>query len=263
MPSPFPGMDPYLEDPKYWGGVHTKLIGSINTVLNRELPEGYFADIEEHIWLQTDESEDRELLGKPDVFLMKGNGKSRNGTSGGIAVFEPTTHAVLPAARRKTQKYVKVLAPDHFTVVTAIEILSPTNKSSGRTQYLAKREEYFAARINLVEIDLLRDGERMPMGRPTAPGGDYYFLVSRSFCFPEIDVWQFTTRDKIPPIPIPLKERDGDIALNLQESVEDMYDLSRYAQRIDYSLPPVPPLRSTDAAWAAELLKKATRKKKK
>ena len=263
MPSPFPGMDPYLESPMYWRGVHSKLIAAINTELNLTLPEGYFSEIEEHDWLQVEEKEDRELLGKPDVFLMRANGASRTGKRGGIAVAEPTTHAVLPQGRRRTQKYVKIVARDNVTVVTVIEILSPANKSSGRATYLAKREEYFAARTNLVEIDLLRDGERMPMGRPSSPGGDYYVVVARSKDFPGVDVWQFTVRDPIPPIPVPLKERDGDVALRIQKLFDELYDVNRYAKRIDYSVPPVPPLRSTDAEWAAELLKKPARKKKK
>lgn len=263
MPSPFPGMDPYLENPVYWGGIHAKLINAINTALNRDLPEGYFADIEEHIWLQIEEPEDRELIGKPDLFVTRTNGKSHNGMSGGIAVLEPTVHAVLPQGRRKTQKYIKVVAPDHATIVTVIEILSPSNKASGRGKYLAKREEYFAARTNLVELDFLRDGERMPMGRPSSPGGDYYFFVSRSANFPAVEVWHFSVKDKIPPIPIPLKKSDGEIPLRLQKPFEELYDANRYAQHIDYSASPVPPLRSTDAAWAAELLKKTARKKKK
>jgi hypothetical protein len=201
----------------YWGGVHAKLVGAIDTDLNRTLPEDYFADIDEHCWLQAEE----------------------------------------------TQKYVKIVAPDNVSVVTAIEVLSPANKSSGRVAYLAKREEYFAARINLVEIDLFETVSGCQMGRPSSPGGDYYVLVSRSKEFPGVDVWQFTVRDPIPPIPVPLKERDGDVALRIQKLFEELYDINRYAKRIDYSVPPVPPLRSTDAAWAAELLKKPARKKKK
>lgn len=263
MPSPFPGMDPYLENPVYWGGVHSRLIASISTSLNRDLPEGYFAEIEEHIWLQTEEpDEEREILGKPDVFLTHRNGKTKD-DRGAVAVAEPTVQALLPQVRRKTQKFVKVVAPDHFTVVTAIEILSPSNKASGRAKYLAKREEYFASRTNLVELDLLRDGERMPMGRPSAPGGDYYFFVSKSAQFPAVQVWQFSVREKMPPIPIPLAEGDGDVPLKLQPVCEELYDENRYHQRIDYSLPPVPPLRSLDAEWAADLLKKSARKRKK
>ena len=33
MPSPFPGMDPYLEDPHRWPGVHLFLIAVFNMIL--------------------------------------------------------------------------------------------------------------------------------------------------------------------------------------------------------------------------------------
>ena len=264
MPSPFPGMDPYLEDPVYWGGVHSRLIAGLDAELNRILPDGYFADVDEHVWLQAEEPEDRRLLGRPDNLVTYTNGtEAHRKRSGGVAVAEPTTEAVLPTVRRETQKYVKVVAPDHSTVVTVIEILSPSNKSSDRGKYLAKREEYIAARTNLIEVDLLRDGQRMPMGRPSSPGGDYYIFASRSIDYPSVQVWQLTVRDSLPNFPVPLRPEDGEIAIPLQSLFDELYDAKRYSRRIDYSIPPVPPLRSTDAVWAVDLLMKASRKKKK
>lgn len=260
MPSPFPGMDPYLESPAYWGGLHSKLIVAMNDALNRTLPEGYYAEVDEHVWLQIDPSEDRRLLGKPDVFIT-----DKNGTSGrhrGVVLIRPTVHAVLPKGRRKTHRFVKVIAPDGTTVVTVIEFLCPSNKAADRSKYLGKREEYFGARVNLVEIDLLRDGERMPMGKPSAPGGDYYVFVARSREYPEVDVWQFTVRGSIPPVPIPLKADDDDLPVDLQGLFTEIYDRNRYRKRIDYSAPPVPPLRHPDAEWAADLLKKQKKAKK-
>ena len=263
MPSPFPGMDPYLEDPAFWGGLHSRLIAALDGALNRMLPEGYFADVDEHVWLQAEEPDDRQLLGRPDNFVTHRNGSgAHRRASGGVAVAEPTTEAVLPAQKRETQKYVKVVGPDG-TTVTAIEILSPSNKGSDRTQYLAKREEYLAARTNLVEIDLLRDGQRMPMGRPSSPGGDYYHFVSRSATYPAVQVCRFTVRDPMPNFPLPLLEQDGDLAIPFQSLFNATYDTKRYSNRIDYSIPPVPPLRSLDAEWAADLLKNSARKRKK
>jgi hypothetical protein len=258
-------MDPYLEDSVYWWGVHAKLIGGLHDALNRALPPGYFADIDEHVWLQAGDNEERMLLGKPDTFVTYSNGaqsRKKRG-SAAVAVLEPTVRSVLPKGRRHKQKFVKIVAPDHATVVTVIEVLSPANKGSSRAQYLAKRDEYFGAQTNLVEIDLLRDGERMPMGRPSAPGGDYYIFVARAEEFPKACVWQFTVRDAIPPVPVPLKSADGDVVIELQRLFTQIYDLSRYAKRIDYSAPAVPPLRAMDAEWAADLLKSAARKRKK
>lgn len=257
-------MDPYLEEPAYWAGVHTRLIASLDGALNRLLPEGYYADVDEHVWLRAEEPDDRRLIGRPENFVTHRNGSGSSlRQSGGVAVAEPTTEAMLPNQKSETQKYVKIVGPDRSTVVSVIEILSPSNKGSDRSRYLAKREEYFAARTNLVEIDLLRDGQRMPMGRPSAPGGDYYYLVSRGAKYPAIQVWRFTVREELPNFPLPLLERDGDLAIPLQSLFEKLYDANRYATRVDYSLPPVPPLRSLDAEWAESLLKKAARKRKK
>jgi len=258
-------MDPYLEEPAFWGGLHTRLIAALDGALGRMLPKGYYADVDEHVWLQAEEPEERRLLGRPDNFVTHRNGSSalRQQVGGGVAVAEPTTEAVLPSQKRETQKYVKIVGPGGASVVTAIEILSPSNKGSDRSPYLAKREEYLAARINLVEIDLLRDGLRMPMGRPSTPGGDYYYVVVRGASYPGVQVWRFTVRDAMPNFPVPLHEKDGDLAIPFQSLFDSIYDTNRYATRIDYSLPPVPPLRPLDAEWAADLLKKPARKRKK
>jgi hypothetical protein len=257
-------MDPYLEEPAFWGGLHSRLIASLDGALNRLLPDGYYADVDEHVWLQAEEPEERRLVGRPDNFVTHRNGtESHRVQSGGVAVAEPTTEAMFPIQKRETQKYVKVVGPDRSTVVSVIEILSPSNKSSDRSRYLAKREEYLAARTNLVEIDLLRDGQRMPMGRPSSPGGDYYYVVARGASYPAVQVWRFTVRDRMPNFPLPLLERDGDLAIPFQSLFDAVYDTKRYSTRIDYSLPPIPPLRSLDAEWAADLLKKPARKRKK
>ena len=263
MPSPFPGMDPYLEEPAFWGGLHSRLIAALDGALSRLLPEGYFSDVDEHVWLQAEEPDDRRLLGRPDNFVTHRNGSGGHRPASGIAVAEPTTDAVMPSQKRETQKYLRIVGPDGATVVTAIEVLSPSNKGSDRAPYLAKRGEYLAARTNLVEIDLLRDGLRMPMGRPSTPGGDYYYFVSRGASYPAVQVWRFTVRNRMPNFPVPLREKDSDLAIPFQSLFDAIYDTKRYSTRIDYSLPPVPPLRSLDAEWAADLLKKAARKRKK
>jgi hypothetical protein len=255
-------MDPYLESPVYWGGFHAKLIAALSTALNGTLPAGYYAEIDEHVWLQADAPDDRRLLGKPDTFVTAANGTAAGGR---VALAEPTAHVTLPRGRRKAQKYVKIVGPDRATVVTVIEVLSPSNKETGpdRVKYLGKRDEYFGAATNLVEIDLLRDGERMPMGKPSPPGADYYIFVLRGACYPEADVWGFTVRNPVPSIPVPLKQKDGSVPAHLQRLLDEIYDTSRYAARIDYAQPPVPALREPDAEWAADLTKKAVRRKKK
>jgi hypothetical protein len=267
MPSPFPGMDPYLEGSIFWGGFHTRLYNAISQKLNGQLPEGYFAEIDEYVWLQAEQPEVRQLLGKPDTFVTDKNGSSATSAAGkgGIAIMPPSMHVTLPKAKKRKHRFVKIVGPDHVRIVTVIEILSPSNEERGeeREKYLDKRDEYLGTGTNLVEIELLRDGARMPFGKPSPMVADYYLFVCRGCNYPQAEVWPFTIHNPIPSIPVPLKPEHGDTQLDLQSCVTEIYDTNRYAMRIDYSLPLAPPLSTPDAEWATELLKKHAKKRKK
>lgn len=267
MPSPFPGMDPYLEDPAFWAGFHVSLIVHISAALNRVLPDKYFADVDEYVWLQAEDEDERQLLGRPDAFVTGTASNAPVSPSPSAATaFAPPVTVTLPTAKKKKHRFVKIVGPNHGTVVTVVELLSPSNKRKGedREKHLAKRAEYLGTRTNLVEVDLLRAGQRMPMGTPQPPDADHYVFVCRGGSYPRAGVWPFTVRDTIPAVPVPLGREDPDVRLDFQPLVAEIYEAGRYATRIDYSLPPVPALRPVDAAWAADLLKKqATKKKKK
>ena len=170
-----------------------------------------------------------------------------------------------PASKKAGNRVIKVIDQKDRRVVTVIEVLSPANKTPGedRTFYLDKRKEYLATGTNLVEIDLLRDGDRLPMGRPKPRSADYYILVSRAEEFPQVRIWALTVRDPLPTIPIPLKAKDSDISVSLRSSLDGAYDEARYDREIDYTQPPDPPLRKPDAEWAVEYLKKQAKKSKK
>jgi hypothetical protein len=267
MPSPFPGMDPYLESSVFWGGFHSNLYSRIQTVLNRRLPEGYFAEVDEYVWLETDQSEERQLLGKPDTYITDKNRSSAPIVSGRgrIATMPEPVQVTLPKAKKRKHRFVKIVGPDHVLVVTVIEVLSPSNKerSGDREKYLEKRDEYLGTGTNLVEIDLLRDGARMPFGKPSPEIADYYLFVCRGRSYPHAEVWPFTIRDSIPQIPVPLKPGHSDTPLDLQSCVSEIYDTNRYSMRIDYSQPPTPPFGTVDAEWATALVKKNAAKRKK
>ena len=103
-------------------------------------------------------------------------------------------------------------------VVTIIEVLSPANKranSDGRREYLAKRAMILRSSAHLVEIDLLRGGERLPMAEPL-PSVDYDVIVSRAPRRPMADVWPTTLRQPLPTVPIPLAGEDPEVPLDLQ-----------------------------------------------
>ena len=263
MPSPFPGMDPYLEG-GLWPDVHGSLIYTIRAALAARLPDGYFANIDQYVWLGEDEEWNRR--GKPDAFLTSDPvvppSPRKNGA---VATAEPTLRVRLPSPKRvKRKKHIRLVDVGDESVVTVIELLSPSDKlpKQDRAHYLAKRDEYLAAGVNLIEIDLLRKGLRIPMGEPDPPDADYYFLVSRAAEYPDAGVWAFTVRDAIPPLSVPLKPQHDAIAVNLRACLDKAYDEARYEKLIDYMEPPEYALRTPDAAWASELLTKHAKKKK-
>jgi hypothetical protein len=238
-------MDPYLEEPDLWQDVHAGMIVEIRTALNAVLPDGYLARVDRYVWLREPETFRGVRLGKPDVFMTE-EGERAAAASGGGEI----------AVREQGRRYVRILDRQNRRVVTVIELLSPSNKTPGRdqTKSLAKREEYLATGTNLVEIDLLRDGERPPLGQVLPEGTDYDLLVSRAVEFPRLAIWPFTVRDAIPVCVVPLRPEDGVVRIDLKACLDRCYDNGRYGREIDYSQPPPSPLREADAAWARELL---------
>ena len=263
MPSPFPGMDPYLETAAGWGGVHSALIYAIQAELNRHLPEGLRAKIDEYVYVQDQPDTGRRVKVKPDAFIPEAH------TSGnGVAVAarpttEPTTRGRLPEGRKRRTRRVVVTVPGQ-RVLTAVEVMSFSNKLPGddRDAYLRKRREYLAS-VDLVEIDLLRVGERMPAGEPLPPPSDYLVLSCRADRFPDVETWTRTVREPLPVLPVPIGPGRKPCPLDLRVCLDRLYDETRAAVDIDYAEPPEFPLRAADAEWAADLFKKHAKKWKK
>ena len=255
MKSPFPGMDPYLEDSDLWRDVHLTVIIAMRGALNSVLPQGYSALADRYVWIHEPDAEGRTRVVQPDAAVVEdGESASRRAS---VAIAAPQ-QVVLPATRREGNKYLKILDAKSRRLITVVELLSPTNKKPGpdRDAYLMKRIDYLTAGVNLVEIDLLRAGQRIPLGDPLPGGFDYYALVCRAREMPKADVWPFTVRDPIPIIPIPLAEKDADVPMDLRACLDWAYDQARYERDIDYSKPPVPPLSPADSQWGKSLLEK-------
>ncbi len=256
MPSPFPGMDPYLESPAFWRGFHSRFLVAISDVLMEELPAGYYAEIEQHFWLEGDDPDERISFAHPDAYVAGGG--IRGTASVMLASTAPTSEVTFAKpSKKKMAKLLSITDAAKNRVITVIELLSPANKTPGpgRDSYLAKRNEYILSGTHLVEIDLLRDGDRLPLGRPKLPQADYYALVSRAEQYPRVAVWAFTVRDPLPVLPIPLKIEDGEVPLSLKACLDTVYQRTGYKSRIDYASPPDSPLRTPDAIWAVELFK--------
>lgn len=251
MPSPFPGMDPYLEDPWLWPDFHLTFVVELRAELNRRLPSGYVALADRYVWVQEPETEERKRLGKPDVFLT---GESNTKVIPAATALVAPVEIVLPSLMEKGSPYLKIMDRKNRRLVTVIELLSPANKTPGkdRDAYLIKQSEYLATDVNLVELDLLRKGERLPWVTASIPASAYYLMVSRATERPRGQLWPFSVRDPLPPLAVPLRE--GDLPLELGACMNRVYDSAGYARELDYTQPPNPPLDEPDAAWARELL---------
>lgn len=141
--------------------------------------------------------------------------------------------------------------PNH-TLIAVLEVLSPANKEEpGRSEYLVKRNGLLRQQVHLVELDLLRSGQRVPLQDPLPPA-DFYYLLSRGNRRPECQVYSWTLRHRLPILPIPLRDPDPDICIDLGAVFATTYQRGRYRQQIDYSAPPPCPLSPEDRAWIME-----------
>ncbi len=255
MPTPFPGMDPYLEQSRIWRQVHSDLIVDIRRFLTPILRPYYTVDIEQRTYLAVFPPED---TGIPDVLVL-----DTYYPQGNVLVAAPTItfkHVMteLPTSTEDEfiERYLEIRHVNSQEVITAIEIISPTNKleGKGRQEYLYKRNQVLNSLTNLVEIDLLRAGKPLPMKIPPQQQNHYRLVVSRSPQRPQADIYLFGVREAIPDIPIPLRPGEHEPLLPLNQLLHTMYDQGGYDLKINYRQPPEPPLTIEDAEWANQLL---------
>ena len=255
-------MDPWLE--LFWRDVHARLIIYIADHLQLQLPEPLVARAEEDVCVDAEAEEPRML--RPDVSLAEDHPEEGGG---GVATLAPPSRVVEPllfrAAEPEVHRRVEIIDPaSGGRVVTAIEVLSPSNKLPGkpRLAYESKQRDFLASGVNFVEIDLVRQGEWVfSMDEallPASKRAPYMVCVFRA-TRPEFHaIYPLPLRERLPRIAIPLRARDRDVVLDLQKVIDQAYQGGRY-NRTDYRRPLKPPLPPEDAAWAAKLLRKAKR----
>lgn len=253
MPSPFPGMNPYLENPELWPEVHSRLIVAIADALNPQLMPRYRAAIDQRVY---DISGDNALLiGIPDVTV---GCQTSSADQNPVAVMPPPaspTKVTVPVPIEMRERYLQIRSVATDEVVTVLEVLSPTNKRPGvgRNAYEEKRREVLSSLTHLIEIDLLRWGEPMTLTSGSVQS-HYRILVSRAEQRPQADLYAFNLRDAIPRFPLPLKLRDEEPVIDLNGLLNQIYDRAGYGMVIDYGQQPVPALDEPDWAWARSRL---------
>jgi len=257
-------MDPYLEG-SLWPDVHASVLPKLRAAIVRLLPERYSALIGQYVWLEGSDDDDRQALGVPDIFVSGSTSKKNGSAERTYSANAAPVLSTLPAVRRSGHRYLRITDRERRRLVTVVELLRPSNKDSGknRPHYLEKRNEYLATGVNLVEIDLLRAGERMPLGEPSRTPTDYSFVLVRADSFPSVEMWPFSIRQGLPASIVPLDPADDDLSIDLKAPFNEIYDEARYDKLVDYSAPANPPLRKADASWADDLLKKPTKKRRK
>lgn len=224
MPSPFPGMDPYLEG-ELWSNFHTQFAVEIARQLNPRLTPRYVAVTEKY----------QNVVGPEEIAIAEAD----------VMTPDVSVHHV----------WIKILDVRNRTLVTAVEFLSPTNKKGkGRTLYLRKRRRILLSTTHLLEIDLQRRGKRVPMADPL-PSASYFLLLSRAGKRPETEVWPIELDQSLPRVPVPLLPGDDDVELDLQEAFRATYDLGNMGILVDYCRPPDVPLTPDWETWADGLLR--------
>jgi hypothetical protein len=273
MPSPFPGMDPYLESPDWFPGLHGSLITFMKGALQRSLPGSYYADSNQRVWLEYT----RRPM-EPDVEIVHSASKRRKRSGSGLALLaEPreggplvvTVETIEHGPFKQSYLEIRRRRGKEIQIVTSIEVLSPSNKKTGNPaheKFVEKQRKTLESETHLVEIDLLRGGTHtlaVPRDLVKAQAGTFDYLISiHRFDRPkDFLVYPVALSQRLPKIDIPLLPGDLDVPLDLQTVFDQSYDFGPYQKEIAYGKDPiVPRLTPEQAEWAAPLLKPRRRR---
>jgi len=245
-------MDPYLEHPSLWPDAHNRLIAALADDLSARVAPRYYVGLERRTyWLKAD---DLVFIGRPDIAVAAT-------TAASVCASPPATTSVtvlevdVPMQDEVSENFLAIHEVKTGKLITILELLSPGNKlhKQGREEYERKRGYVFRSWTNLVEIDLLRAGDPMPVIGAQVQS-DYRILVSRGLQRPRAALIAFTLRQPIPAFTLPLLPGDDEPEVALNRILYALYQRARFDLRLDYTQAPVPPLAEADAAWARELI---------
>jgi Protein of unknown function (DUF4058) len=239
-------MNLYLEVPALWSEVHSWLIVELARMLNANIRPKYRAAVEKRVY------EESVLIGIPDVSVVKQQAAVKPTSTMTMTVSQPIL-VELPELEKTVERYLEVREVATGEVVTVIEVLSPKHKrpGEGRDQYLNKRSKILSSQSHLVEIDLLRDGEPMPM--KSGVKTDYRVLVSRVEQRSLAELYAFNLRDQLPCFLLPLRPGDQEPIVDLNELMQVVYQAAALDLALDYRQQPVPALSQEDFKWAQSI----------
>ena len=251
MHSPFPGMDPFLES--RWPEVHASLIVYSRNQINLHLPDDLQANIEENLAVYGEKHVGQSI--RPDINVAEDSfGVTASAAVSSAALAEPMVVRRPPHPTR----HVEITTTDG-RIITAIEFISPWNKvgARAREQYTRKQLDYLDAGINLVEIDLVRQGSYVLAASlaeiPTSRRTPYMICVYRNTSPDQFELYRAPIQEPLPNIPIPLRPGERDVVLELQPLVDQCYRDGRY-HRIDYQSNLKLNFIESDLAWIAARL---------
>ncbi|MBC8874642.1 MAG: DUF4058 family protein [Planctomycetes bacterium] len=255
MPSPFPGMDPYIEEGE-WEDFHQGFVAELAAALVPCVRPRYVVRKERRVYVEHPLADDDRPI-RSDVAVLSHDNAMAAPEQPAAALSTATPVVVsLPAPEERREAFLSIREFSSMEVVTVIELLSPSNKRSGgdgRREYLRKREEILSTDTHLVELDLLRGGRRLPTVDPL-PHGDFFAFICRTQRRYKAEVYAWGLRQPLPPIPIPLAGDDRDVQLDLQAVFTATYDRAGYDYSLDYSRPVLPALDTADTDWVLSLL---------
>ncbi len=242
MPSPFLGMDPFIEAQE-WEDFQSRFNLAVSDLLQPRLKPAYVVRVERRVYvehpLEPDEPPGARIADVAVVTSARGTRATDEGGSASSPGIEPVVCTVLDSEERR-ETYLVLRDSETERVVTVIETLSPSNKrrgGDGWNEYLKKRQQVLGSDSHLVEIDLLRGGTHMPVrARRIKPVGDYRVMVSRAETRPNVDVYAWPLLQRLPQVPVPLAGRDEQVMLDLQEAFTTVYDRAAYELSLDYTV---------------------------
>jgi hypothetical protein len=263
MDSPFPGMEPYLENTDFWPGFHNGFMHYVQDELQSRLPENYIATLDMRVYYYPEQEEGKVRTQRvPDVELVRtGPALTKAHAEDTATPARGTLLELDPVEVREAHISLKELPSGRL--VTSVELLSPDNKSPGpgRQSYLNKQWELYGLGVNLVELDFLRGGLNTLLVSSSRLAGlcPFHYLagVFRAFDPLQYEVVTWTVRDPLPTISVPLDEALPGVSLDLGQVFRRTFVTGAFRRVLGYSRKSSPTLAPEDEEWADALLREA------